>query len=180
MLLEEDEEDIQKERVPHNISVLTTEYFVRGLDDMDYSAFEAANDSLIGDNEGTGFTLDNAEVQPMGLFQPPPRKFVNWHVPSMNNIIAILAEDPSAEEALLDFWVDFNMPFKVVIYTGAYIVEGTMFSDEADTLEFYRQAFRPIQDAIITCVSNNKAEPILVKLGLVNVSQIHGYAIDPG
>jgi hypothetical protein len=180
MLLEEDEEDVQKERAPQHVSVLTTEYIARGLDDSDYSAFEAANDAHIGDEEGNGFLLTDAVVQPMGLFQTPSRTFANWHVPAMNNVVALLAEDTAAQETLLDYWVDFNVPFKVLIYTARYVIEGTMFSDDEDPPEFYKQAFCPIQDATITSVSNNKAEMIRVRLGLVNVFHIHGYSIGPG
>ncbi len=178
MLLEEDEEDIEMEKGPQHISVLTTDYIAKGLDDLEYSAFEAANDTQIGDEEGNGFLLTDAVVQPFGVFNTPTRTFANWYVPSMKSVVAILAEDIPAQESLLDLWGDFNVPFKVMIYSGAFIIEGTMFSDDQDPPEFYRQAFRPIEDAIITYLPDKKAEVIRVKLGLVNVFHIHGYSVE--
>jgi hypothetical protein len=178
MLLEEDEEDIEKEIGPQHISVLTTDYIARGLDDPQYSAFEAANDTQIGDQECNSFRLTDAVVQPLGIFITPTRIFPNWYIPSMKSVVAILAEDVPAQESLLDHWADFNVPFKVMIYSGAFLIEGTMFSDDDDPPEFYRQAFRPIEEAIITYLPDKKADPIRVKLGLVNVFHIHGYSVE--
>ena len=178
MLLEEDEEDVGKDRGPQHIAVLTTDYIARGLDDLDYSAFEAANDTQIGDQEGNGFRLADAVVQPLGLLNTPTRTFPNWYIPSMKSVVAILAEDIPAQESLLDLWGDFNVPFKVMIYSGAFLIEGTMFSDDDDPPEFYRQAFRPIEEAVITYLPDKKVELIRVKLGLVNVFHIHGYSVE--
>jgi len=178
MLLEEDEESVERESAPRHISVLTTDYIASGLDDVDYSAFEAANDTQIGDQEGIGFHLIDAVVHPLGMLNTPTRTFPNWYIPSMKNVVAILAEDVPAQESLLDLWSDFNVPFKVMIYSGAFLIEGTMFSDDDDPPEFYRQAFRPIEDAVITYLPDRKAELIRVKSGLVNVFHMHGYCLE--
>jgi hypothetical protein len=53
-----------------------------------------------------------------------------------------------------------------------------MFSEDQDPPEFYKQAFRPIQDATITYQLGKQPEVIRVKLGLVNVFQVHGYSIE--
>ncbi len=178
MLLEEDEEDVANERGPQHISVLTTEYIARGLDDPEYSAFEAANDTHIGDEEGNDFLLTDAVVQPFGMLNTPTRTFSNWRIPSVKSVVALLADDTPAQETLLDFWADFNVPFKVMIYAGPFIIEGTMFSDDNDPPEFYRQAFRPIEEATVTYLLDKKADVIRVKLGLVNVFHIHGYSVE--
>ncbi len=178
MLLEEDEEDAVHERGPQHISVLTTDYMIKGLDNPEYSAFEAANDTLIGEEDGNDFLLTDAVIQPLGPLNIPTRTFPNWRIPSMKSIVAILADDVAAQETLLDFWADFNVPFKVMIYAGPFVIEGTMFSDDDDPPEFYRQAFRPIEDATITYILDKKADVIRVTLGLVNVFHIHGYSVE--
>ena len=178
MLLEEDEEEVGREKGPQQVSVLTTEYLASGLDDPEYSAFEAANDTHIGDEDAHGFFLTEARVRSIGNLKTPAQTFANWQIPSMQSVIALLAEDAAAQESLLDFWADFNVPFKVVIYAGEFIVEGTMFSDDEDPPEFYRQAFRPIEDAMITHQSEGKGDAIRVKLGLVNVAHIHGFSFE--
>ena len=178
MLLEEDEDEVERERVPQVVSVLTTEYMARGLDDPEYSAFEAANDTHIGDEDAHGFVLTAALVRPVGRLNTPSKTFPIWQIPSMQSVIALLAEDIPAQETLLDFWADFNVPFQVVIYTGEFVIEGTMFSDDDDPPEFYRQAFRPIEDATIVHQLDKNAEVIHVKLGLVHVAHIHGFGFE--
>jgi hypothetical protein len=178
MLLEEDEEEVEKEKGPQHVAVLTADYMAKGLDDIEYSAFEAANDTHIGDEDAHGFLLTDVLVQPIGKLNTPSRTFPNWQIPSMQSVIVILAEDIPAQESLLDFWADFNVPFRVVIYTGPFVIEGTMFSDDEDPPEFYRQAFRPIEDAKITFQMDQKADVIPVKLGLVNVAHIHGFSYE--
>jgi hypothetical protein len=172
------EDDKEIEKGPQHISVLTTEYVAKGLGDLEYSAFEAASDTRIGENESYDFFLKDVIVQSVGLLNTPSRIFPTWHVPSMSKVIAILAEDVSAQETLLDFWIDFNVPFKAMIYAGPFVIEGTMFSEDDDPPEFYRQAFRPIQDATISYQLGKQTEVIRVELGLVNVFQVHGYSLD--
>jgi hypothetical protein len=178
MLLEEDEDDVEKDSEPRHISILTNGYLAAGLDDPGYSAFEAAFDTHIGDVEENGFLITDAVVRPLGTLNTPARTFSNWRVPAMKSVVAILADDIPAQEALLDLWGDFNVPFKVMIYSGDYLIEGTMFSDDDDPPEFYQQAFRPMEEAIITYLPDKKADVIHVKLGLVNVFHIHGFSID--
>jgi hypothetical protein len=172
------EEDEDKARGPQHISVLTTEYVAKGLGDAEYSAFEAASDTRIAGNESYDFLLKDVIVQSFGMLHTPSRTFSTWHIPSMNQVIAILAEDVSAQETLLDFWVDFNVPFKGMIYSGPFVIEGTMFSEDDDPPEFYKQAFRPIQDATITYQLGRQVEVIHVELGLINVFQVHGYSLE--
>ena len=178
MLLEEDEDEVERERLPQHVSVLTTEYIARGLDDPEYSAFESADDTRLGDDEGSGLVLTDVVVESVGSLKTPPRTFANWRIPSMKNVIAILAEDVPAQETLLEVWKDFKTPFKVMIYTGSFVIEGTILSDDDDPPEFYRQAFRPIEDATISYQMGLKTETIHVKQGLVNVFQIHGYSVE--
>lgn len=178
MLLEEDEDEVDREKTPQHVSVLTTEYIAGGLDDAGYSAFEAADDTRIGDDEGNGFLLRDVIVQPLGSLQTATRTFATWRVPSMNNVIAILADDVPAQECLLEVWRDFNVPFKVMIYTGPFVIEGTIFSDDDDPPEFYRQAFRPIEEASIAWQRDQKAEVIHARLGLVNFLHIHGFSVE--
>ncbi|MCE9645996.1 MAG: hypothetical protein K8S20_08355 [Chloroflexi bacterium] len=172
------EEDENQERGPQHVSVLTTEYIAKGLGDMEYSAFEAASDTRIAENESYDFFLANVIVQSLGRLKTPSRTFPTWHIPSMNQVIAILADDVPAQETLLDYWIDFNVPFKAMIYSGPFVIEGKMFSEDQDPPEFYKQAFRPIQDATITYQLGKQPEVIRVKLGLVNVFQVHGYSIE--
>jgi hypothetical protein len=178
MRLEEDKDEVEREKDPLHISVLTTEYLARGLDDPDYSALEAAEDTRLGDEEENGFLLTNVTVESLGRLKTPARVFGNWRVPSMRNVIAILAEDAPAQESLLEIWGEYRVPFKVMIYSGPFVIEGTLFSDDDDLPEFYRQAFRPIEDAMITYLPDREAEPIQVKLGLVNVFHIHGFSVE--
>ena len=178
MLLEEDKEEIEGEKSPRHISVLTTEYLARGLDDPDYSALEAAEDTRLGDEEGTGFLLTDVIVESLGGLEVPARAFGNWRVPSTKNVIAILADDAPAQESLLEIWGEYRVPFKVMIYSGPFVIEGTLFSDDEDPPEFYRQAFRPIEDMIITYLPDREAESIRAKLGLVNVFHIHGFSVE--
>lgn len=173
------EEDDDKDRGPQHVSVLTTEYVAKGLGDVgEYSAFEAASDTRIAENESYDFFLKDVIVQSVGMLNTPSRTFPTWHIPSMGQVIAILAEDVSAQETLLDYWIDFNVPFKAMIYAGPFVIEGTMFSEDDDPPEFYKQAFRPIQDATITYQLGDQTEVIHVELGLVNVFQVHGYSLE--
>ena len=172
------EENNEKEKGPQHVSVLTTEYVAKGLGDPEYSAFEAASDTRIAENESYDFFLKDVIVQSVGMLKTPSRTFPTWHIPSMGKVIAILAEDVSAQETLLDYWIDFNVPFKAMIYAGPFVIEGTMFSEDDDPPEFYKQAFRPIQDATITYQLGKQTEVIHVELGLVNVFQVHGYSLE--
>ncbi len=174
----ESEESKEQEKSPQYVSVLTTEYVAKGLGDLEYSAFEAASDTRIAESESYDFFLKDVIVQSVGMLNTPSRTFPTWHVPSMGKVIAILAENDVAQEALLDFWIDFNVPFKAMIYTGPFVIEGTMFSEDDDPPEFYKQAFRPIQDATITYQLGKQTEVIQVELGLVNVFQVHGYHLE--
>jgi len=171
-------DDDEKEDGPQHISVLTTEYVAKGLGDAEYSAFEAASDTRIAENESYDFFLRDVIVQSIGAGNTPARTFPTWHVPSMGKVIAIIAEDIFAQQALLDYWADFDVPFKAMIYAGPFVIEGTIFSEDDDPPEFYKQAFRPIQDATITHQFDKKAEVLHVELGLVNVYQIHGYSLE--
>jgi hypothetical protein len=96
----------------------------------------------------------------------------------MKNVIAILADDAPAQESLLEIWGEYSVPFKVMIYSGPFVIEGTLFSDDDDPPEFYRQAFRPIEDVTITYLPDREAETIRAKLGLVNVFHIHGFSVE--
>lgn len=172
------EEDKEKNKGPQHISVFTTEYVAKGLGDLEYSAFEAASDTRIAENESYAFFLKDAIVQSVGVLNTPSRTFPTWHIPSMGKVIVITADDIAAQETLLDFWIDFNVPFKAMIYAGPFVIEGIMFSEDDDPPEFYKQAFRPIQDATITCQLGKHSEVIQIELGLVNVFQIHGYSLE--
>lgn len=178
MLLEEDKEEVEREKGPRHISVLTTEYLARGLDDPDDSALEAAEDMRLGDEEGTGFLLTDVIVQSLGRLEVPTRAFGNWRVPSMKNVIAILADDAAAQESLLEIWGEYRVPFKVMIYSGPFVIEGTLFSEDEDPPEFYRHAFRPMEDVTITFLPGRESESIRGKLGLVNVFHIHGFSVE--
>src|SRR5262245_43583807 len=103
MLLEEDKEEKGEAASPYHISVLTTEYLAHGLDSTTYSSFEAANDTHIGEVDAAGFMLTDAIVQAFGTLNAPTRTFANWRIPSMRHVLAIIAEDVPAQEALLDF-----------------------------------------------------------------------------
>lgn len=178
MLLEEDVEETNLERTPQHVSVVTTEYIASGLDDFEYSALEAADDTRVGDEEASNITLRDAVVRSLGRLHNPPRTFTCWRIPSMKSVVAIVADDVTAQESLLEIWRDYRIPFKAMIYTGPFLVEGTLFSDDNDPPEFFRQAFRPIEDATITYLPGGGAGVISVKLGLVNVQFIHGYGVE--
>jgi len=178
MLLEEELEEEGLPRTPQHISILTTEYIASGLDESEYSAIEAAEDTRIGEEESGSLILGDAVVRSVGRLQAPPRTFSSWRIPSLNGVVAILADDPPAQEALLEIWREYHVPFRVMLYAGPFLIEGTLFSDDEDPPEFFRQAFRPIEDAVITPLTGRNPEPLAVRLGLVNVNHIHGYNVE--
>ncbi|MBM3126705.1 MAG: hypothetical protein FJZ87_16820 [Chloroflexi bacterium] len=178
MLLDEDQEEGDYEKAPMHVTVLTAEYIASGLDDGDIPALEAAEDTRLGEQDSLTIQLKDAVVRTLGRLVIPTRTFTNWRIPSMRNVVAILADDAPAQEALLEIWREFSVPFKVMLYSGPFVIEGTMYSDDDDPPEFYRQAFRPIEDALISHVPDQEMEPIRVKLGLVNVLPVHGYHVE--
>jgi hypothetical protein len=175
MILDEDVEDVGSDRNPGHISVMTTEYIVSGLDDQAYPAFEAAEDARVGEAENTGISLMNAVVRPLGYLKSPPRAFPCWRIPSMEVVVAILADDVPAQESLLEIWRDFRVPFRAMIYAGQFLIEGTFYSEDEDPPEFTRQTFRPIEDATITGLMGGGIDEMQIKLGLVNLRHIHGF-----
>ncbi len=160
------------------VSILTNEYLVDGLDDSDASALSGAFDAEIDDPTGGCLPLKDARVQPMGRINTPTRTFDEWLIPSFTNVIAIFSDDPAAEDVILEVWEDYQTPFKVIIYSGTYVIEGTVYSEDEDPPDFMIHSFAPIEDLKITNQADKNAEVIRAKWGVVNSITMHGYSIE--
>lgn len=99
-------------------------------------------------------------------------------MPSLTNVVAMFSDDPAAEDILLEMWEDYQTPFKVLIYSGTYIIEGTVYSEDEAPPDFMLLAFAPIEDLKITSQVDKKAEVIRAKWGVVNSMMMQGYSIE--
>lgn len=168
----------EKEKKSIRVSILTNEYLVNGLDDSDSSALSGAFDAEIDDPSGGCLVLTDARVQPMGNINTPTRTFDEWRMPSLTNVVAMFSDDPAAEDILLEMWEDYQTPFKVLIYSGTYIIEGTVYSEDEAPPDFMLLAFAPIEDLKITSQVDKKAEIIRAKWGVVNSMMMQGYNLE--
>ena len=153
----------EKEKKSIRVSILTNEYLVDGL--------SGAFDAEIDDPSGGCLLLTDARVQPMGNINTPTRTFDEWRMPSLTNVVAMFSDDPAAEDILLEMWEDYQTPFKVLIYSGTYIIEGTVYS--AESIDAYY-----VEDLKITSQVDKKAEVIRAKWGVVNSMMMQGYSIE--
>lgn len=177
MLMKETDYELELRAALRHVSVLTPEYLVKGLDDAGYSAFEAAGDLRRGADGDYGFVMTNAVVQSLRL-RSAPRNFRQWHVPSLEQVVLISAEDDFAIECMLDYWSDFAKPFKAVLYCGPFLIEGLLLSDEDAPPDFSRLAFRPIQDATVTYQLGGNQEILRVRHGVVHAAHLHGFGFE--
>lgn len=168
----------EKSKKSIRVSILTNEYLVEGLDDSDSSALSATFDAEVEDPAGGCLVLKDTHVQSMGNIHTPARTFPEWHIPSLTNVIAMFSDDPAAEDILLEVWEDHQTPHKVIIYSGAYVIEGTIYSEEEAPPDFILHAFAPMENLKITSQADKKAEPIHAKWGVVNSTMMQGYGVE--
>ena len=171
-------ETTEKKKNPIRLTILTDEYIIDALDDPDLSILQAVHDSEIGDASGGVIILKDATLHSLRHASAPARTFSEWRLPSLVNMIAILSDDPTAQQLIAEGWEDYQTPFKALIYAGAYIIEGKMFSEDDTPPDFRIRTFAPLEDATITYALEQKEKTIRGRWGLVNSVLMHGFSIE--
>ncbi len=172
------QEEPETTKPPIRVTIITDEYIIDAWDDPDLSIFFAAYDSEIQDPTGGALILRDAYVKPLGKVNTPARTFSKWYLPSFVKVIAILSDDPNAEDILVDGWLDYVNPFKAQIYAGAFTIEGKIFSEDEYPPAFEIRTFVPIEEAEIIYQLDKSISPIRARWGLVNSVLMHGFSIE--
>lgn len=167
-----------KTKPPIRLTIITDEYIVDAWDDPGLPILQAAYDAEVADLSGGTMILRDARVKPLGNIQTPERTFPDWRIASFTKIIAILSDDPAAEDLILEGWPDYEHPFDAVIYAGAFTIEGKIYSEDEDPPAFEVRAFAPLEDAQITYQLDKKAAVIRGRWGLVNSIFMHGFSVE--
>ena len=167
----------EKPKKPIRVTIITDEYVVDAWDDPELSILQAAYDAEVADLSGGTMILKDARVKPLGNIQTPERTFPDWRIASFTKIIAILSDDPAAEDLILDGWPEYEHPFDAVIYAGAFTIEGKMYSEDEDPPSFGVRVFTPLEDAQVIYQLDKKATAIRGRWGLVNSIFMHGFSV---
>ncbi len=85
----------------------------------------------------------------LGRLDIPTRTFSEWQMPSLAKVIAVVSDDPAAEDRLIDGRVDNEHPTKALIYAGPFTVEGRLMAAEEACPNFEEHSFIPIEDALL-------------------------------
>lgn len=171
-------EEPETPQYPIRVTILTDEYIIDALDDPGLSILQAAYDSEVQEPNGGTIILTDARVQPLGQVNTPARTFDEWRIPSFIKIIAVVSDDPAAEDLIIDGWPDYEHPFKTLIYAGAYTIEGNIFSEDEDPPAFTLRTFVPLENASITYQLDKKQKTISGRWGVVNSLLMHGFSIE--
>ena len=163
---------------PVRITILTDEYIIDALDDPELSILQAVYDSEIGDASGGVIVLKDATLRSLRQPNAPARTFSEWRLSSLVSVIAILSDDPAAQELIREGWEDYETPFKAFIYAGAYTIEGTIFSEDETPPDFRIRTFAPLEDATVTYPSDAKSKSLRGRWGVVNSVLMHGFSIE--
>lgn len=163
---------------PVRITILTDEYIIDALDDPELSILQAVYDSEIGDASGGVIILKDATLRSLRQAAAPARTFPEWRLPSLVSVIAILSDDPAANDLIRAGWEDYETPFKAFIYAGAYTIEGTIFSEDDTPPDFMIRTFAPLEDATVTYQFDGKEKAIRGRWGVVNSVLMHGFSIE--
>lgn len=163
---------------PFRVTILTDEYIIDALDDPEFSIFMAAYDSEVQEPTGGLFILKDAYVKPLGNVHTPARTFSEWRMPSFVKVIAIISDDPVAEDMLVNNWPDHEHPFQAIIYAGGFTIEGKIFSEDEEPPKFELRTFVPLEEANITYQLDQKTESIRGRWGVVNSVMMHGFSIE--
>ena len=163
---------------PVRVTILTDEYIIDALDDPDLSILHAAFDSDPTEPTGGTIILKDARLQALGKMETPARTFAEWRMPSFVKVIAIISDDPTAENLILQGWEDYQTPFKACIYAGAFTIEGTIYSEDEEPPDFALHTFTPLENAIITYQLDKKEKAIGGRWGVVNSVLMHGFSIE--
>jgi hypothetical protein len=163
---------------PIRVTVITDEYIIDAWDDPDLSILQAAYDSEVQEPTGGTIILKDAQVKPLGQVNTPARTFPEWRMPSLVKVIAIVSDDPAAEDLMVNGWLDYEYSFKAVIYAGAFTIEGKILSDYEAPPAFEVHTFVPLEDATITHQLDKKAAPIRGRWGVVNSVLMHGFSAE--
>lgn len=163
---------------PIRVTIITDEYIIDAWDDPELSIFHAAYDSEVQEPTGGTIILKDAYVKPLGQVNTPARTFPEWRMSSFVKVIAILSDDPNAEDILVDAWPDHEYSFKAQMYVGAFTVEGKIFSEDEDPPVFDIHTFTPIEDAEIIYQLDKNVSPIRGRWGVVNSVLMHGFSVE--
>ncbi|MBN8656525.1 MAG: hypothetical protein J0M11_12360 [Anaerolineae bacterium] len=163
---------------PVRITILTDEYIIDALDDPELSILQAVYDSEVDDASGGVIVLKDATLRSLRQPNAAARSFSEWRLPSLVSIIAILSDDPVAQELIREGWEDYETPFKAFIYAGAYNIEGTIFSEEDTPPDFMIRTFAPLEDATVTYPPDAKRTSLRGRWGVVNSVLMHGFSIE--
>ena len=163
---------------PVRVTILTDEYIIDALDDPELSILQAVYDSEVDDASGGVIVMKDATLRSLRQGAAPARTFPEWHLPSLVNIIAILSDDPAANDLIREGWEDYETPFKAFIYAGAYAIEGTIFSEDDSPPDFMIRTFTPLEDATVTYQFDGKEKTIRGRWGVVNSVLMHGFSIE--
>jgi len=171
-------EEPKKPAKPIRVTVLTDEYIIDALDDPGLSILQAAYDIEVDDFSGGSIVLKDAYVQPLGNINTPARTFSDWRIASFAKIIAIISDDPVAEDLILDGWPDYEHPFRAMIYAGAYTIEGKIFSEVETPPAFALRTFAPLEEFTITYQLDKTSKVIRGRWGVVNSVLMHGFSVE--
>jgi hypothetical protein len=163
---------------PIRVTIITDEYIIEAWDDPELSILQAAYDAEVSDLSGGTLVLKDAYVKPLGKINTPARTFSDWRISSFTKIIAIISDDPGAEDLIIDGWPDYEHPFKAIMYAGAFTIEGKIFSDDEDPPAFSIRTFVPLEDAAITYQLDTKIASIRGRWGVINSVLMHGFSIE--
>jgi hypothetical protein len=173
------EEEPEKPKRPIRVTILTDEYIIDALDDPELPIMQAAYDSEFSDLSSGSVVLTDAYVKPLGNTSAQARVFPKWYVPSFVSVIAIVSDDPAAEDLLVDGWLDYEYPSNAMIYAGRFTIEGKLYSDEEQSPpSFSVRSFAPLEESVITYQVDKKIETIRGRWGVVNSVMMHGYSIE--
>ncbi|MBI3168213.1 MAG: hypothetical protein HYZ22_07040 [Chloroflexi bacterium] len=171
-------EESETSKPPIHVTVVTDEYIIDAWDDPELSILQAAYDSEVSDLSGGNMVLKDAYVKPLGNINTPARTFPNWRIASFAKIIAIVSDDPAAEDLIVEGWTDYEHPFKALMYAGAFTVEGRIYSDDEDPPAFDIRTFAPLEDATITYQLDKNVAVIRGRWGVVNSVLMHGFTLE--
>lgn len=168
----------EKTRPSVRLTVVTSGYIIDAWDDPELSVYTAAFDSSISEPSGGDIILRDAHVRPIGALKTPERVFSEWRMPSLSTVVAILSDDPAAEDLLIDGWLEYEHPVRAMVYVGAFTVEGKMLSPGEELPGFHEHSFIPIADALLTHQSDDKTPQIRGQWGLVNLLMADGWSME--
>jgi hypothetical protein len=168
----------EPQKPPIRVTIITDEYIIDAMDDPELSILQAAYDSEIQEPTGGVIVLKDAHVQALGQVNTPARTFAEWRMPSFVKVIAIVSDDPAAEDFMVDGWTDYEYPFKAIIYAGAFTIEGKILSEDEAPPTFEIRTFVPLEESTITYQLDKKEKVIRGRWGVVNSVLMHGFSIE--